>query len=131
MDIDGMFAAHYSRVISEKVKNAQRKLRIEGRCLYFTPIGYLDKGSDNKPLDPERAPIVKRVFELYSTGDWSFAQLGKWAAKQGLTTKPVRRKRTKRRFQITSRLIKFQRAPVLLIAKLLSIFCTTLFTSEK
>jgi site-specific DNA recombinase len=95
MDIDGMFASHYSRVISEKMKNAQRKLRIEGRCLYFTPIGYLDKGSDNKPLDPERAPIVKRVFELYSTGDWSFAQLGKWAAKQGLTTKPVRRKRTK------------------------------------
>jgi site-specific DNA recombinase len=95
MDIDGMFAAHYSRVISEKVKNAQHKLQLEGKCIYFTPIGYFDKGSGNKPLDPERAPIVKRIFELYSTGDWSFAQLGKWAAKQGLTTKPVRRKRTK------------------------------------
>ena len=94
MDIDGMFASHYSRVISEKVKNAQRKLRAEGKCIYFTPIGYLDKGSDNKPLDPERAPIVKRIFELYATGDWSFAQLGKWANKQGLNTKPARRKRT-------------------------------------
>ena len=94
MDIDGMFAAHYSRVISEKVKNAQHKLQLEGKCIYFTPIGYLDKGSGNKPLDPERAPIVKRIFELYLTGDWSFAQLGVWASKQGLTTKPVRRKRT-------------------------------------
>lgn len=94
MDIDGMFASHYSRVIGEKVRNAQEKLRGEGRCIYLAPIGYLDKGSDNKPFDPERAPIVKRIFELYATGEWSFAQLGKWASKQGLTTKPVRRKRT-------------------------------------
>ncbi len=95
MDIDGMFSSHYSRVISEKVKNAQQKLRSEGRCIYFAPIGYLDKGSDNKPFDPERAPIVKRIFELYATNKWSFPQLGKWAQEQGLTTKPVRRKRTK------------------------------------
>lgn len=95
MDIDGMFASHYSRVISEKVKNASEKLRSEGRCIYFTPIGYLDHGSNNKPFDPERAPIVKRIFELYSTGEWSFSQLSKWANQQGLTTKPVRRKRTK------------------------------------
>ncbi len=95
MDIDGMFASHYSRVISEKVKGAQQKLRSEGRCIYFAPIGYLDKGSDNKPFDPERAPIVKRIFEQYATGEWSFSQLGKWACEQGLTTKPVRRKRTK------------------------------------
>ncbi len=94
MDIDGMFASHYSRVISEKVKNASDKLRADGRCIYFTPIGYLDHGSDNKPFDPERAPIVKRIFELYSTGEWSFSQLAKWANEQGLTTKPKRRRRT-------------------------------------
>jgi len=95
MDIDGMFAAHYSRVISEKVKAAAEKLRSEGRCIYMSPIGYLDNGSDDKPIDPERAPIVKRVFELYSTGEWSLFQLAKWANQQGLTTKPSRRKRTK------------------------------------
>ena len=95
MDIDGMFASHYSRVIGEKVKNASAKLRAEGRCIYFSPIGYLDYGSDNKPIDPERAPVVKRIFELYATGEWSIRELGKWAGKQGLTTKPVRRKRSK------------------------------------
>lgn len=95
MDIDGMFASHYSRVISEKVRNANVKLRMDGRCLYHTPIGYLDKGSDNKPLDPERAPIVKRIFELYSTGEWGVMQLSKWAKEQGLTTKPTRNKRSK------------------------------------
>ena len=95
MRVDGMFSSHYSEVISEKVKNAQIKLRGERRCLHFSPIGYLDFGSDNKPLDSERAPIVKRIFEKYATGKWSFRQLGKWAKDQGLTTKPVRRKRTK------------------------------------
>ncbi len=95
MDVDGMFSSHYSRVISEKVKNASVKLRAEGRCLYFSPIGYLDEGSDNKTLDPVRAPIVKRIFELYATGDYSFRELAKWANEQGLTTKPVRKKRTR------------------------------------
>ncbi len=95
MDIDGMFSRHYSRVISEKVKASYKKLRSEGRCLYAAPIGYLNKGSDDKPLDPKRAPIVKQIFELYATGQWSFISLSKWANKQGLTTKPLRRKRTK------------------------------------
>ncbi|MDA9475073.1 hypothetical protein XI03_11295 [Bradyrhizobium sp. CCBAU 65884] len=94
-DIDGVFAAHYSRSISEKVKNAQKKLRAERRCIYSAPVGYLDRGSDSKPLDPERAPVVKRIFELYAGGDWSIRQLAKWAQTQGLTKKPIRRKRTK------------------------------------
>src|SRR5712692_1016157 len=61
-DIDGVFAAYTSRNISEKVRNAQRKLRAERRCIYAAPIGYLDRGSDAKPLDPERAPLVRRIF---------------------------------------------------------------------
>ena len=96
MDIDSMFSAHYSRVISEKVKMAHEKLRAEGKCVYITPLGYLDKGSDNKPLDPERAPIVKQIFERYATGTWSMSQLAKWAAQQGLTSKPSRITRTRK-----------------------------------
>lgn len=95
MKVDGMFASHYSEVISEKVRNAQRKLRDERRCIYGSPVGYLDMGSNNKPFDPARAPTAKRIFELYATGDWSMRQLGNWARGQGLTKKPVRRKRTK------------------------------------
>lgn len=95
MNIDGMFSEHYSAVISEKIRNANSKLRAEGKCLYNAPIGYLDEGSDNKPLDAERASFVKSIFELYATGKWSFNQLGKWASNHGLTKRPVRRKRTK------------------------------------
>ena len=95
MDIDGVFSQHYSRVISEKVSNTNRKLRDDGICTYRAPIGYLNTGDPrNKPFDPERAPLVKQLFEKYSEGTWSLADLAKWANDNGLTTPPTRRKRT-------------------------------------
>lgn len=95
MDIDGMFAAHYSRICSEKIRAANVKLRSEGKLTCRSPIGYLDEGPENKPQDPERAPIIKKLFQKYATGEWSMAQLSKWANSQGLTTKPARPRRTK------------------------------------
>jgi DNA invertase Pin-like site-specific DNA recombinase len=95
MDIDGMFSQHHSRVTSEKVTLATRNNRERGICTYRAPIGYLNVGSmTNKPLDPVRAPIIKRMFELYATGDWSLSDLARFAGKQGLTTVPMRRRRT-------------------------------------
>lgn len=95
MDMDGMLASYYSRVISDGVHKAYAKLREEGFCVYLSPIGYLDDGPTRKPFDPERAPIVKRIFELYATGKWSLQGLADWAVGQGLTKKPRRRNRTK------------------------------------
>jgi site-specific DNA recombinase len=92
-DIDGMFSQHYSRVISEKVRNTFDKFRREGRCIGPAPIGYLDQGSASKPFDPIRAPIVRRMFDLYTTGEWSISQLAHWTNQQGLTTKPRRPRR--------------------------------------
>lgn len=95
MDIDGTFAQHYSRVISEKIRNQNRKLREEGVCLYKAPVGYLNTGdSRNKPFDPARAPIVKSLFEKYAEGTWTLRELSEWARKQGLTMPATRRKRT-------------------------------------
>jgi len=95
MDIDGMFSQHHSRVTSEKVKLATRTKRAEGKCTYRAPIGYLNVGSvDNKPLDKARAPIIRELFELYATGDWSLADLAQHAEKQGLTSVPSRKRRT-------------------------------------
>lgn len=95
MDIDGMFAEHHSRVTSEKVKTATWNLRERGVCTFRAPIGYLNEGNmESKPFDPIRAPIIKRIFELYATGDWSLVDIAIWANKEGLTTCPMRRKRT-------------------------------------
>lgn len=95
MDIDGMFAQHYSRVTSEKIAMTLRAKRDQGVCTYRAPVGYLNQGQmEHKPLDPERAPIVKKLFEMYAAGDWSLIALTRWAIDQGLTMPPTRRRRT-------------------------------------
>lgn len=95
MDIDGMFAAHYSRTMSDKIRGANAKLRAEGKCTGPAPIGYLNDGTGKKPIDPERAPVIRRLFELYATGEWSLAQLTRWARNQGLTSRARLRKTQK------------------------------------
>ena len=95
MDIDGMFAEHHSRVTSEKVRLTHWSLRERGVVAYKAPIGYLNQGTmEHKPFDPERAPIIKKLFESYAAGDWSLADLVRFANQQGLTTAPSRRRRT-------------------------------------
>ena len=95
MDIDGMFAEHHSRVTSEKVRLTTWNLRERGVVTYKAPIGYLNQGTmHHKPLDPERAPVIKKLFEFYATGDWSLADLVRFANQHGLITVPVRRRRT-------------------------------------
>ena len=95
MDIDGMFAEHHSRVTSEKVRLATHNLRERGVVTHKAPVGYLNEGNmDHKPFDPIRAPIIKKLFEMYATGDWALSDLTVWANKQGLTSMPSKRKRT-------------------------------------
>ncbi len=94
-DVDGMFAKFVSEVTSEKVKLNTKNCRDSGVCTYKAPIRYLNEGiMEHKPFDPVRSPIVKQLFELYATGEWSMHSLAKWANAQGLTMPPVKRRRT-------------------------------------
>ena len=95
MDIDGMFAEHHSRVTREKVTMTIRNARARGLCTNKAPVGYLNEGvMDHKPLDPVREPIIAKLFEMAVTGEWSLADLARWAIEQGFTMPPVRRRRT-------------------------------------
>ena len=106
MDIDGTFAQHYSRIISEKVKQTNKKMRGEGICNYRAPVGYLNTGNPReKPFDSIRAPLVKMLFEKYAEGNWSLSDLVKWANDQGLTMPPKRRKRTEKELMQDEELI--------------------------
>jgi site-specific DNA recombinase len=94
-DVDGMFAKFVSEVTSEKVKLSTKNNRDNGVCTYKAPVGYLNNGTmEHKPFDPVRAPIIKDMFELYATGDWSLHSLAKWATQEGLTMPAVKRRRT-------------------------------------
>jgi site-specific DNA recombinase len=95
MDIDGMFAEHHSRVTREKVTMTIRNSRARGLCTNRAPVGYINQGSmEIKPFDSTRAPIIKHLFELAATGDWSLADLARWAIDHGFTMTPMRRRRT-------------------------------------
>ncbi|HEX2342642.1 MAG TPA: recombinase family protein [Vicinamibacterales bacterium] len=61
-----------------------------GRWTFLAPIGYLNAPrAMGKSLmaDPERAPIVRRVFEEYATGRYTKEQLLKHARAWGLTNR--------------------------------------------
>jgi len=96
MDIDGMFAAHHSRVTSEKVSLNIYFQREKGVCTYMAPVGYLNIGTmQEKPIDKVRAPIIKQMYELYASGNWTLSEIRGWAIEHGFTMRPMRRKRTK------------------------------------
>jgi len=93
--VDAAVAQQYSRIISDKVRSANKHLREQGICIYSAPIGYINNGnSRERPIDPKRGSIIKSLFELYATGDYSVTDLARVASDQGLTMRPMRRKRT-------------------------------------
>lgn len=94
-DIDGMFAEHHSRVTSEKVSLTMRNNREQGVCTYKAPVGYLNQGiMEHKPIDPVRAPVIIKMFEMYATGEWSLIDLARWSIEQGFTMPASRRRKT-------------------------------------
>lgn len=75
-DVQAVVAADYIRNLREEsIKGLTGRLK-QGLYPFRAPIGYLDNGRGNpKTLDPERAPLVKRAFELYATRNYSLRKL--------------------------------------------------------
>jgi site-specific DNA recombinase len=67
---------YYSDNLSVNIRRGQRQKISEGVWSWKAPVGYL-----NEPklrtivIDPEKAPLVKMVFELYATGQYTFDRL--------------------------------------------------------
>ena len=58
----------------------------QGICPFRAPIGYLDNGGGKlKTTDPIKAPLVKEVFNLYCSGEYSITSLTKEMSRRGLT----------------------------------------------
>jgi len=64
-----------------RAKLGYKNIRIEHEGRLVNTIG----------LDEERAPLVRKAFELYATGQYSIERLHATIADQGLTTRPSRR----------------------------------------
>ncbi|MXP48225.1 recombinase family protein [Altererythrobacter luteolus] len=71
-DVQAVVAADYVRNLREEcIKGINGRLK-QGLYPFKAPIGYLDNGGGKpKTPDPERAPLIRRAFERYATGQYS------------------------------------------------------------
>ena len=69
-DIMAAVAIDYSRNLREEVKKGLYGRLKQGVTPWAAPIGYLDMGQGGKlkEIDPVKAPLVRKLFELYVTG---------------------------------------------------------------
>ncbi len=77
--VEASIAAQYSRDLSLDVTRGIHSKNRNGGCTGVAPIGYLNtRDDDNKPNispDPERFSVIKRIFELCLSGNYSVPEL--------------------------------------------------------
>lgn len=75
-DIQAVIASDYIRNLSDESKKGLYGRLKQGIYPFQAPIGYLDSGGGNlKTVDPEKAPLIKKLFQFYATGLYSIIDL--------------------------------------------------------
>jgi len=75
-DIQAVVAADYIRNLREETRKGFYGRLKQGLYPLPAPLGYLDKGKGNlKELDSDKAPLVRKAFELYGTARYSLNSL--------------------------------------------------------
>ncbi|MEL7666491.1 MAG: recombinase family protein [Candidatus Shapirobacteria bacterium] len=80
-------AQYYLDNLSEEVKKGQKEKIRQGWLPTTPPYGYKtvgDKGHKIHVIDEEMAPLIRKMFELYATGDYSLQRLTEEMRKLGL-----------------------------------------------
>src|SRR5947208_183592 len=75
-DIQAVVASDYIRNLREETRKGFYGRLKQGFYPLPAPLGYVDRGKGKcKDLDPVRAPLVRKAFELYSTGRFNLYTL--------------------------------------------------------
>lgn len=75
-DIHVAVAKHYSENLKEEVKKGMREKAEQGIYPGRAPIGYRNNTATRTiDVDATKAPLVKRIFELYASGNYSLSTL--------------------------------------------------------
>ena len=83
-DIQAVIAADYIRNLREETKKGFYGRLKQGFYPMRAPLGYLDQGAGKPKIpDPARALLVKEIFRLYATGEYSLEQLVAYLAEKG------------------------------------------------
>ncbi|MDD4661909.1 MAG: recombinase family protein, partial [Candidatus Pacebacteria bacterium] len=84
-------AQYYSDAISDNVKRGNEQKRRNGEWLGQTRLGYLniplDNGKKDVIIDPERGALIKKMFEMYATGNYSMESLRIKITEMGLKSR--------------------------------------------
>jgi len=84
-----LFAKNYIDNLSEEVKKGQKEKIAQGWMPTRAPIGYKsvgEKGHKIHVVDEATAPLVKKMFESYATGNYSLSRLTDIVYQDGLRT---------------------------------------------
>ena len=87
-------AKYYSDAIGDNVRRAFEKKRKNGEWIGAVKLGYLNVALDEGKrlrkdiiVDPERAHLIQKLFELYATGNYSYSTLLETIHDAGLRTR--------------------------------------------
>ncbi len=86
-DMKVAMARFYTNNLSEEVKKGQKQKLADGWLPTKPPLGYNttgDKGHKTHYIDKDKAPFIREMFELYSTGNYSTPALVEVMYKKGL-----------------------------------------------
>ncbi len=87
-DIQAVVASDYIRNLREETKKGFYGRIKQGVYPRPAPLGYLNVGQGKpKAIDPDRAPFIKQLFELYATGQWPLKPLVERMHELGLRSK--------------------------------------------
>jgi site-specific DNA recombinase len=89
-----LMARNYAQNLGEETKKGQAEKARTGVYPSYAPFGYLNvDGPDEKRIivpDPDGASVVRRLFELFASGDYSLKELVARARADGLTIRGKR-----------------------------------------
>lgn len=91
MDVHATMAVHYIRNLKQEIhKGISGRVR-QGLCPWPAPLGYLNNAGGRdaskkcfKDLDPQRAPLIREMFELYVSRRYTLKALATEMASRGL-----------------------------------------------
>jgi len=79
---------YYVDSLSENVKRGIRLKLSKGIWPQWAPVGYLnERATHTIVLDKDKAPLIKKAFEMYSTGNYTLERLSDTINACGLTGK--------------------------------------------
>ncbi len=97
-NINVLMANSYVLCLTDNVKRSLNFNWSKGKWQGFAPVGYINcrnsEGKSDIVIDPDRAPLVKKLFDAYSLGTHTLQSLENMAKEMGLNTRQSKNGKT-------------------------------------